>query len=76
MESTQREKIKSLFLSRPNEWVSLIEILRLGIAQYNARILELRRAGMRIENETEEANGVRYSRYRYVPDREKQASFV
>ena len=68
MQSTQRDKIKLIFLARPNEWVPLIEILRLGIAQYGARILELRREGMRIENKIKEANGVRYSWFRYVPD--------
>lgn len=67
MHSTQRDKIKSLLLSRPNEWVPLVEILHLGVAQYNARILELRREGMRIENKIKEANGVRYSWFRYVP---------
>lgn len=76
MHSTQREKIKFIFLSRPNEWVPLSDILRLGVAQYNARILELRREGMRIENKVEEVAGTRYSWFRYVPDAERQMSFV
>lgn len=76
MHSTQKDKIKSLLLSRPNEWVPLNDILLLGVAQYNARILDLRRGGMRIENMIKEVNGTRYSWYRYVPDAERQMSFV
>lgn len=73
---SQRDKIKSLLLSRPNEWVPLNEILRLGVAQYNARILELGREGMRIENMVKDVGGTRYSWFRYVPDAERQMSFV
>lgn len=34
-------------------WVPLPLILALGVAQYNARVFELRRAGHPIENKTE-----------------------
>jgi hypothetical protein len=56
-----REKILELFEARPNQWIPLPTILRLGVAQYNSRILELRRAGYIIENKTEYAEGVKHS---------------
>ena len=65
--STQKARIANLFLSRPNQWIPLTEILGLYIAQYNARIFELRRDGMNIENKIEAVNGVRHTWFRYVP---------
>jgi hypothetical protein len=56
-----REKILELFEARPNERIPLPTILRLGVAQYNSRILELRRAGYIIDNETEYVDGVKHS---------------
>jgi|HubBroStandDraft_4_1064222.scaffolds.fasta_scaffold557357_1 hypothetical protein len=56
-----REKILELFAARPNEWIPLPTILRLGVAQYNSRILELRRAGYIIDNKTEYTEGVKHS---------------
>ncbi len=50
---TQRSRIMELLRSRQGQWVSLPEILDLHIGQYNARILELRRSGIEIENKTE-----------------------
>jgi hypothetical protein len=47
---TQRDKLLAALSLRAPEWVPLPQILELGIAQYNARILELRRQGFRIEN--------------------------
>jgi hypothetical protein len=47
---TQRDRILRLLTSRVDQWVPLPEILDLQIGQYNARILELRRAGYNIEN--------------------------
>jgi len=38
---TQKERLTSLFVTRPHEWVSLPEIMEIA-AQYNARISELR----------------------------------
>jgi hypothetical protein len=49
MIETQRKSIKDLFESQPNEWIPLYEIMEYA-AQYNARILELRRSGMCIRN--------------------------
>jgi Helix-turn-helix domain len=50
---TQCSRILALLIGACGEWVPLPEILGLGIAQYSARIFELRRAGFRIENRTE-----------------------
>jgi hypothetical protein len=37
-------------------------------AQYNARVLELRRLGFNIENKTERVEGVRHSWFRLLDD--------
>lgn len=57
----QHAKIMSLFKSRQGQWVPLPDILALGVAQYNARILELRRLGEQISNKTEVVNGQKHS---------------
>ena len=68
---TQRQKIKELFLRNPNTWVSLKEIIFLGIAMYPPRIKELRTSkneggeGMNIENRLEVVDGIKHSYYRY-----------
>jgi Helix-turn-helix domain len=54
---TQQGKILNLLLHAKGRWVSLPEILGLGIAQYGARIFELRRLGFRIRNRTERVEG-------------------
>lgn len=64
---TQNDRLKSLFLSKPNEWVPLHTILSMGIAQYNARIYELRHSGMEIENMTRKEDGGVHSWFRFVP---------
>ncbi len=46
----QRDRILALLKAHEPAWVSLPEILALGIAQYNARIFELRSIGHRIES--------------------------
>jgi len=51
--SRQRDRLLDLLKRRPLQWIPLPDILALGIAQYNARIYELRRAGYRIENKQE-----------------------
>jgi hypothetical protein len=51
--SSQRNRLLALLESRLCEWVPLPHILNLGIAQYNARIYELRRLGHRIESKQE-----------------------
>jgi hypothetical protein len=43
----------SLLLRARGSWVPLPQILTLGIAQYNARVFELRRLGFRIANKRE-----------------------
>jgi hypothetical protein len=67
MQTTQRNKIRDLFTARPNEWIPLFIIFPLA-AQYNARILELRKSGMQIENKTKKVDGVKHSWYKYIPN--------
>ena len=50
---TQRDRLLQLLQSRSGAWVPLPEILNLQVAQYGARIFELRRAGYQIENKQE-----------------------
>jgi hypothetical protein len=50
---TQRGRLLGKLRSRTGHWFPLPEILALGIAQYSARIFELRRLGYRIENKRE-----------------------
>lgn len=59
-----RAKIRTLLEAWRGEWVPLPAILKLGVAQYNARILELRRGGLAIENKTEWRNGRKLSAFR------------
>jgi hypothetical protein len=61
---TQRDRLLALLKSRAPNRVPLPDILALGIAQYNARILELRRLGHRIESEQEGD----HSWFRLVPN--------
>lgn len=49
----QRDRLLALLEARENLWVPLPDILSLGIAQYGARILDLRRLGHRIESKQE-----------------------
>lgn len=51
--SSQRDRLLAVFEKHVNDWVPLPRILDLGIAQYNARIYELRRLGHRIESKQE-----------------------
>ncbi len=60
----QRAAILTLLMAAHGDWVPLPQILALGIAQYNARIYELRRLGFRITNRIEEVDGIRRSWYR------------
>ncbi|HEV2522582.1 MAG TPA: hypothetical protein VGT24_09390 [Candidatus Acidoferrales bacterium] len=61
----QAEKLLALLRSAHGAWVALPDILALGIAQYNARIFELRKR-FTIENRTEIVDGVRHSWFRLV----------
>lgn len=58
----------------PGRWLSVREILLLGIAQYGARISELRKCGWQIENRTkfDELRQERFSWYRLVPREEQR----
>jgi hypothetical protein len=49
----QRDRLLDLLKRRHLQWIPLPDILALGIAQYNARIYELRRIGYGIENKQE-----------------------
>lgn len=60
---TQRARILRLLIDARGAWVPLPEIMACA-AQYNARILELRRLGFDIENRTEIVDGVRHSWFR------------
>jgi hypothetical protein len=63
---TQRARILRLLIDAHGAWVPLPQILALGIAQYNARLWELRRLGFVIENKSESVDGARHSWYRLV----------
>jgi len=65
-QTKQKDRLRKFFKERPNTWIPLPEILKLLIAQYNARIFDLRGEGMKIENKTEIVDGQRHSYYRYV----------
>lgn len=74
----QRDKLLAALRNAPqsaaqhpggaSRWLSIPDILRLGIAQYGARIYELRRAGHVIENflEWSDADGCSHSWFRLV----------
>jgi hypothetical protein len=61
---SQRASILRLLLDRRG-WVASPEIASVA-QQYNARIVELRRLGLVIENRTEMVNGARHSAFRMV----------
>ena len=63
---THRARILRLLIEARGALVPLPEILALGIAQYNARILELRHLVFVIENKTERVDGARRSWFRLV----------
>ena len=60
----QRSRLLECLISARGGEVELPEILALGIAQYNARIYELRKLGFRITNRTERIAGVVHSYFR------------
>jgi len=63
---TQSAALLRLLIDAHGSWVPLPQILALGIAQYNARVFELRRLGFVIENKTERVNGARHSWFRLI----------
>jgi hypothetical protein len=70
---TQKVILLRLLLGAKGRWIPLPEILSLGLAQYSARIFELRRDGYVIENRTEHdaASGAIHSWFRLVAEPEK-----
>ena len=74
--ATQGEVLAQLMRERKarGEALELPDILRAGIAQFTARIYELRHRGFVIENELEHVNGQIQSRYwlRFDPECEGQ----
>ena len=68
---TQRERLLRLLEEHAGHWVELPRILELRIAQYSARILELRRElepkGYRIESRVVHSNGRVRSWFRLLP---------
>jgi hypothetical protein len=68
----QRERILELLKNRQGEWVARPAILALGVAQYNSRLLDLRREGYIIENRIEKRDGVIHSWYRLVEAKPEQ----
>jgi hypothetical protein len=71
---TQCDQLLSVFVASLGQWVPLPTILALGIAQFGARILELRRSGYTIRNKTEYRDGKVLSWYRLElePTQEKE----
>lgn len=67
--NTQRDRILRLLEENSGQWVPLPRVLELGIAQYGARILELRRMSHQIENRVKHCNGVVHSWFRLVPSK-------
>lgn len=69
----QRERILALLKAADGGWVPLPRILALGIAQYNARIFELKHYHRhRIVNRTRVVGGVRHSEFRLVKPGEER----
>jgi hypothetical protein len=62
---SQCAAILRLLIEAHGAWVPLPEIMACA-AQYNARVLELRRLGFNIENRTERVDGARHSWFRLV----------
>jgi len=63
--ATQRGRVLNLLIAARGAWVPLPEIAACA-AQYNARVLELRRLGFRIENRTKKVDGARHSWFRLI----------
>ena len=75
--TTQRDRLYALLNARRNEDVGLPEILELRIAQFGARIKELRELGADIRNRRETKDGTTHSWYMLVvPDSTKGGQVV
>ena len=64
---TQAMNMKELFISKPFEWIPVYNLVHYSL-QYNARIHELRRDGMNIQNKTKTVKGKKHSWYQYLPE--------
>jgi hypothetical protein len=62
--TTQPAAILGVLLRARGDWVPLPQILALGIAQYGARIHELRKLNFQIENRQENRDGKRHTWFR------------
>jgi Helix-turn-helix domain len=62
--ASQRGRILQILIQARGDEVSLRQILGLGIAQYSARIFELRKLGFVIVNRTERKGGQTHSWFR------------
>jgi len=60
-----RERILRLLEEFEGQWIELPAILKLGVAQYNARIKQLRNEGYAIENKVEWQGRVKKSWFRF-----------
>lgn len=64
---SQEQKILKVLEKKANNWVALTEILKLWIAQYNARIWGLRKKGYIIENKVKiQKNKKRHTFFKLV----------
>jgi hypothetical protein len=72
--TTQRDRLYQLLYNHRNEYVGLPQILELKIAQFGARIKELRALGADIRNRRETKDGATHSWYKLViPDANLEA---
>lgn len=63
----QRESMRRLFLSRPNQRIPVYEVADIAL-QYGRCVKELRAEGMRIENHYEGTfNGTKHTSFEYIP---------
>jgi len=71
--NTQTKTLREFFESRPYQAITLSEIMDVKtpsgfrIANYGARISELRQQGMVIENKKDNVGKQIFSTYRYIP---------
>lgn len=64
--TTQRGRILRLLEENSNQWVPSYRLAEIAL-QYGARVLELRRAGYRIENKLQDVDGETHGAFRLVP---------
>ena len=64
--TTQRDRLLRFLEQNAGQWVPSYELAAIAL-QYNARVLELRRAGYNIENKAQHVDGQIHSAFRLVP---------